>query len=147
MLGVIIASVLSVAPLVSQTPTVQAGQAFVVRSVHDGIDTIGYRIRIDGFQVGADIPVSTLVESMFTSPVLVMNTRGSHVVKVCAFNTEGEVASPALDFTIIGALPSAPTLPVIVPATSLAEGPVEWRAYAVLTVPTVAATIIQKENK
>lgn len=68
----------------------------------------GYRIYLDGGQVGSDFPVSLRQANgtiTFNMPAL---EPGRHVVQASAFNTGGESRSTAMSFDVDATAPPAP---------------------------------------
>jgi hypothetical protein len=96
-------------PASAQTPdTVPAHQSFSVEFTHDGLNTTGYRVFVDGVKVGSDLPLSALTAGKVTASVAGV-PRGAHTVQVSAFNLDAEAKSAALPFTAVDPTPATPT--------------------------------------
>ena len=89
-------------------PPLQAGVSFNVGMDHDGLRTVGYRLYVDGAQVGSDLPLSSLSGGLVSVTVPGL-TAGSHALEVAAFNASGEVKSAPIVVVVPVALPSAGT--------------------------------------
>jgi len=99
----------------AQSATVTAGKAFKVVALHDGVDTVGYRVYVDGVKVGADVGAAALVGGSVTLDVPAIAAQGAHTIQVAAFNGGGEARSPALAFSVVPTVPNAPTGLRIIP--------------------------------
>jgi hypothetical protein len=73
----------------AQTPTVTVNKPFSVTATHDGKDTEGYRLYLDGVKA-LDIPIGQLAAGVVTSQPLSVRERGSHAVVVSAYNADKE---------------------------------------------------------
>lgn len=100
--------VLCAAPVFAQAPQVIANQPFRIAADHDGVDTDGYRLYVDGAQVGSDIPVSARVNGTLVVDVPGL-ARGSHTLALGAFNEGGEGRSQPFTFEAVRRAPTAPT--------------------------------------
>lgn len=131
--------VLFAMPVYAQATTCSAncslvvGQAFQVQADHDGVNTDGYRVIIDGVQVGADMPLSALVAGVVTSLQIAAPARGTHTVGLQAFNVDGSALSNLVALTTKKAPPGKPnnprilsslTSPLILSALKHADGSV-----------------------
>jgi hypothetical protein len=99
---------LTVAPVAAQTPCPeQAGSAFqVLFDDARALNVTGYRVWIDGVQVGPDLLPSALVGGTVTVPTTPAG--GTHVLEASAFGPGGEARSAPCTFTISTAPPPPP---------------------------------------
>lgn len=101
------------APAAAQTvcPTpcsLNVGQVYSLLADHDGTDTIGYRVYLDGVKVGADLSMNALAAGVVTVSSLVAPARGTHTLQMSAFNEDWDVKSDPLTFTSKKKAPGKP---------------------------------------
>lgn len=114
--------------------TLTAGQSYTLQADHDGSNTSGYRIYLDGVKVGNDVPVSALVlaNGAITFVNMIAPAAGSHTIQIGAYNTTGESKSTALAFTTVVPPPAPPTnLRIIITATMAADGTLQFKVTSV----------------
>lgn len=97
----------------AQTPEVPAGAAVTFRFLHNGVDTDGYRLFVDGAKFGPDIPRSALTADGVVDVKHPGFARGTHTAQASAFNADGENKSAVLTFTAKGQPPAAPGTPTV----------------------------------
>lgn len=97
------------APAAQTGCQVVSGQPFSVLMDHDGKITTGYRLYIQGSQVGPDYPAA----SVFSNGVVTLPhtglAAGAFTAEVGAFNASGEVKSPTTSCQSVLPRPSAGT--------------------------------------
>lgn len=99
-------------PASAQTSTVEVGKAFRVSADHDGLNTAGYRVKLDGVAQSDVLMGTVLAAGVVTVPVNAITARGAHTAILCAFNADGvESCSTALALTATAPKPNAPTNP------------------------------------
>lgn len=129
-----LASILAV-PKVSYTqtvPTVTVGQAFQVLADHDGANTAGFRLYLDGVKVGTDLPVS-INAGVFSANVPAQTVRGDHTLVLGAFNADGEARSDPLVFKVVLPSPVKPgNLRLVIVATTTADGKITLELQEIL---------------
>jgi hypothetical protein len=114
------------APVQAQTAcpapcTLTVGQSFSASATHDGANAIGYRVWLDGKQVGADIPLAQLANGSVTVAALTAPARGSHSLQFSAFNEDNDAKSPAFPFTVKKVAPVPPGVPSVFTVTVTAD--------------------------
>lgn len=123
LLRVLVVLALSAGAAVAQEP-VDVGVPFRVVATHDGVNTSGYRVYVDGAQVGKDVPVSALANGTITQDVP-GQVRGPHALVVGAFNADAESRSAPLAIVALVPPPRAPTnLQITIAVTIGADGSV-----------------------
>jgi hypothetical protein len=80
------------------TTAVPLNASFKVVFTHTGVGTTGYRLFIDGAQVGSDVPVSALTNGEVTFQVAGVSTTGTHRAEALAFGEGGESPHSGVDF-------------------------------------------------
>jgi hypothetical protein len=113
---VLLCALLLASPVAAQTVcpnpcTLVAGTPYGVMADHDGVNTTGYRVLVDGAQVGADLPFSALAGGVVTSATLTVPARGSHTIQLAAFNPDWSIASDPLSFAAKMKAPGKPINP------------------------------------
>ncbi len=86
--------------------------AFTVRAAHDGVDTEGYRLRVNG-ALAQTRPVSELAGGGIAFPFPGGVDKGSYDLQVVAFNAEGESEPRGTILVVVGGVP-APVVSVTV---------------------------------
>jgi hypothetical protein len=137
--------------LAQSAPAVEAGKAFKVAVVHDGVFTTQYVLKVDRpgtlATIVTTLPVSSLVSGEVTFDVAGQSVVGAYVAKVCARNVDAtdpalfaERCSADLPFTVMSTLPAPSTTPTIriIGTISVDGGPVQ---PVVLDVASVTAVI------
>jgi hypothetical protein len=108
---VMLAGLLLLAPVAgAQTPVPSPTPATIMIAFdHDGVNTDGYRIKIDAAPAVAIAPTCAVVASVRTceTPFPAM-TPGNHSFVLIAWNAAGEASSPPFLVTLFVA-PTAPT--------------------------------------
>jgi hypothetical protein len=94
---------------IDQSVTVVVGQSFSVQANHDGANTTGYRLFIDDALV-SELPISSLSNGLITFTGVTVATRGSHSIRIVAFNQDVEASSAPFPFSSTLPSPTAPTL-------------------------------------
>lgn len=89
--------------------TLVQGTTFGVMADHDGINTTGYRLIVDGAQSGADMPMSALAGGVVTVANLTVPARGTHTIQIAAFNPDWSIASDPLSFASKMKAPGKPS--------------------------------------
>lgn len=80
---------------------------FTVSADHDGVETTGYRLYVDGSQV-QEKPASALSAGVITFADSDGLPKGSYDLEVAAFNEDGETKSLPLTLIVMGKAPTAP---------------------------------------
>ena len=101
--------------------TLTVGQTFTLTATHDGKDTTGYRVYLDGTNVGSDVSLTALSSGAVTVASLVAPARGAHNLQLGAFNLDNETKSDPLPFTTKSPAPSKPGGTQILIAVTVAE--------------------------
>lgn len=105
----IIATALLLTASAAQAQTqVEINKPFSVQADHDGKDTAGYRVYIDGVKVGTDQPTSILAAGVLTVAMQGISARGDHQVQISAFNADFEVKSDPETFKVVFPQPMKP---------------------------------------
>lgn len=90
------------------------GQPFAATFTHNGANTTGYRVKVDGTII-ADVAVSVLQSGSASIAVPAgLGTRGAHRLTVSAYNPDAETPSLPLDVIAVLPAPDAPSQPSIV---------------------------------
>ena len=87
---------------------IKTGQSLVASFDHDGANTVDYRLWLDGAPVGANVPVSTLLNGVVTLPAITLTAVGSHRIEVSASNGTDMVKSSPIYVSASLPAPSAP---------------------------------------
>jgi hypothetical protein len=112
----VVAALLLVAAAASEAQTgvcttspcaVQKAKAFHALADHDGIDTTGYRLYVNG-AVEQTVPLSALVNGVVTFSVAAGLPVGTHVIYIEAFGEGGAEASTTLTLVVSPGKPKAP---------------------------------------
>jgi hypothetical protein len=144
MLYVVLAVVaLSVAPSLAHAQTVCSspctltlGAAYSVAADHDGLNTTGYRVYVDGVKVGNDVPLSQLASGAVTISGLVAPGRGQHSLQVAAFNEDWETKSDPFVFTVKKQPPGKPgNTRILIAVTASENGSVSFKVIAIEANP------------
>jgi hypothetical protein len=94
--------------------SVVVGQPLSVTFTHNGQNTTGYRVKVDGTTI-ADVAVSVLqAGSALIAVPAGLGTRGAHSLTATAYNQDGETPSIPLIVTAVLPAPDAPSQPSIV---------------------------------
>jgi hypothetical protein len=80
---------------------------FTVQADHAGVDTVGYRLYVDG-AMAQEKPVAALVSGVISFADADGLPKGSYSLEVSAFNDDGETKSEALTLVVTGTAPGAP---------------------------------------
>lgn len=83
----------------AQTPEVIAGTPITLKADHDGVNTDGYRVFIDGTQVAQVTKATALAAGVVTITVQAGVSRGAHSVEMAAYNADQATRSAPLAFT------------------------------------------------
>ena len=86
------------APVAAQT-SVPANAVLTLAADHDGANTDGYRVYVDGVKV-SDVPKTALVAGVLTATVPAQKP-GPHTVQLAAYNAVAEVKSDPVTFTAL----------------------------------------------
>lgn len=89
---------------------VTAGQALTASFEHDGLNTIDYRLWLDGEPIGQNIPVAALVNGVVTMPALTLSA-GSHRLEVSASDGVDMVKSSPIYVDVTSTVPLPPSAP------------------------------------
>lgn len=112
------------------------GQTFSLNATHDGANTTGYRVYLDGVKVGADLPLSALTSGSVSVAALVAPARGSHTVQLGAFNPDSETKSDPLSFTTTLPAPSkSGPVRIVITVTTAEDGSMQFRIVGIEPVP------------
>jgi hypothetical protein len=94
--------------------SVVVGQPVSVTFTHNGANTTGYRVKVDGTTI-ADVAVSVLQAGSAAIAVPAgLGTRGAHSLTVSAYNPDAETPSVPLNVVAVLPAPDAPSQPSIV---------------------------------
>lgn len=80
---------------------------FTVSADHDGIDTVGYRLYVNGSSV-QEKPASALSGGVISFADSDGLEKGTYTLHVAAYNDDGESKSLPFTLVITGTAPSAP---------------------------------------
>lgn len=113
------------ADLQAQTPpctvdchlTVNVPFTVMFNQATTGMAATGFRIFIDGVQLGADIPVSALVGGVISVAGIMPPASGAHTLEVRAFNAVGVSAPMTMALIVDPAPPPPPPPPTNPPGT------------------------------
>ena len=83
------------------------GTPFTVSADHDGLDTLAYRLYVDGVQV-QEKPASALSAGVIAFADADGLPKGSYGIEVSAVNDDGEAKSELFTLIITGRAPNAP---------------------------------------
>lgn len=87
-------------------PDIPRGQPFTIIGVHDGVETVGYRLLLNGAIV-QDRPVSDRQsDNTIAFPFPGGLTKGTYAVSAVAYNDEGASAPTELTLVITGQVPA-----------------------------------------
>lgn len=134
---------LTAASASAQTTSVEVNQPFRAVFTHDGVNTTGYRVYVDGVQVGPDAPVTVLAGGSVSLAVPSgVPAAGTHTLQAAAFNAAGETKSAALTFTVTDpppppppSEPGVPSIDVTVTVAVRPDGTLHLTAVRVGGVP------------
>jgi hypothetical protein len=88
-------------------PALAPGVAFRVALDHDGANTSGYRLLVDGVQVGGDLPMTALAGGVVTATVPGQMS-GPHAISLVPVNASGAATgNPVLTVDVVVPLPRA----------------------------------------
>lgn len=124
------------APAGAQGQTVPAGVALRASMNHDGVNTVGYRLYLDG-KVLLELPVASLANNTITFNIPPV-ARGAHTLAASAYNADHETMSASLPFEARSPAPAPPgNLTLTVVLTVAEDGTLKLRSIDM--TPTVAA--------
>ncbi len=86
---------------------------FKVAADHDGLDTDGYRVYLNG-GLWQTVPVASLVAGVVTFDFPTGLIKGTYVIYVEAFSTAGAASSTTVTLTVTSGNPTPPRNPRIV---------------------------------
>jgi hypothetical protein len=121
---------------------IESGKAYQLAADIDPANVTAVRFYIDGVQVGADVPISALVNGSISSPSELTSTLkpGVHIFEVAAVNPDHVVKGAPLSVEVGFTAPNAPTnLRLVLVVQVAADGTV--------TVKVVEATKLPDEHK
>lgn len=115
--------------------TIDVGKSFSFAADHDGVNTTGYRVYLDGVKTGPDLLVSALQAGAITV-TLTAPARGSHALQLAAFNLDQETKSAPLTLVTRSPAPTAPTnLRITIVAQIARDGSVSFKIVDVTEQP------------
>jgi hypothetical protein len=133
----IVLVLLTVTSARAQTPcpnpcVMTVGQVYTLQADHDGVDTTGYRVYLDGLKTGADLSMNALTSGVVTVSSLIAPARGAHTIQLAAFNEDNEAKSDPLSFTTKRKAPGKPGGTRIVITAQLVNGEIKVQMVEVL---------------